>query len=77
VKQQLLKQQELVRQQGMVPPTKVRLILAGNIVMKIVQQPNQPVLQQQAVHMLPNKSPHNHIIQIIFRPAAAAAAGSD
>ena len=39
VKQQLLKQQALARQQGKVPPTKVSLQLAGNIAMKKVEQP--------------------------------------
>jgi len=87
VKQQLLKQQALARQQGKVPPTKVSLQLAGNIAMKkveqqpseavtsttqdtvssqqnqeppqqIVQQPNQTVLQQQAVPQQIPSQPH-------------------
>lgn len=39
VKQQLLKQQALARQQGKVPPTKVSIQLSGNIAMKKVDQP--------------------------------------
>jgi len=44
VKQQLLKQQALARQQGKVPPTKVSIQLSGNLAMKKVeQQPSEAV----------------------------------
>jgi len=66
VKQQLLKQQALARQQGKVPPTKVSLQLAGNIAMKKVEQPSSEAVTSTTLDTTSaqqNQEPPQQIVQ--------------